>query len=465
MLPTTSDSKKSRKRVTSMPEIENKTSAKIPRKDPSINNGWLKLFEPKEVNDLMVNPKKLDEIRGWLKIATSGSKLNRILLLSGPTGSLKLSTIRLLAKEANYDVKEWISPSNFIDDLDDEYDNKQYQKQGDKFLEFLLQASSYGSLFSNRDNVVVVKDLPNIFLRRGNEEGFYSILRNYKANGCAPLIFIITETQSKSNILYRLFPDSLRCSLGIEDISMNAISVTNLKRALKLICETLKSSSENFINPSEEMIESVVVQSQGDIRIAVNNLELISQKGYCINNLPKINKGKGVRSKKEKTTLKVKVDKGVGKDENIDILHGVGRALYPKWNEGKLTHSPEDLSEQFSTQPANYIELMHSNYLKRFNNFDDIKTVTEYFSLCDNFQSEYRDGNSLQEVNFNMIIRGVMVCNSDVTAGFQPIKEYANKRFKSNEQNYNEKYQKFLSSYGEIISKRVFFSDYITHFN
>lgn len=428
-------------------------------------SSWLKIFEPKSVEDLLLHPKKLQDLRNWFTLTREASKRNRILLLTGPTGCLKLSSARLLAKEANYDLSEWITMSNAIerDLLVDEQGSHNYQKQSESFCEFLLKSSRYTNIFSNKDRVLIVKDFPNAFLRKGHEEEFFEILKTFKNEAKTPLIFIITQSSAKSlNIEYRLFPENIKILLGIECISMNPITATNMKRALKMIIATMKTSDEGIDHVDDLMIDSIVTQSQGDIRNAVNNLQLIAQQGQTAYDLKTASR-RNTKTGKIQKGPKAKIEKGIGRDEQLDIFHGVGRALYPKWENDKLVHNPETLTDVFSSQPRNYIELLHSNYMKRFGSLSDICRLGDLLSVVDNLQYEYRENNTLELMSLNLVIRGAMVYNSTSASGFQPITSYANKKFKPNEEKFLQKYEEYSNKCGNCFTtKKNFFCDYIS---
>lgn len=167
----------------------------------------------------MIHPKKLEDIKNWF-LLTRKSPSNRILLLIGPAGSSKATVVRIVGKEAGYKICEYINnQEEFYDDDDDEDRQYNYQKQGDKFADYLKKCSRYPSVFSQDQRLVVVKDFPNIFLRKGNEEEFWKILKDFKSCESTPLIFIITSTHSKStNIEFLLFTDAIRSQLGIDTI-------------------------------------------------------------------------------------------------------------------------------------------------------------------------------------------------------------------------------------------------------
>lgn len=251
---------------------------------------------------------------------------------------------------------------------------------------------------------------------------------------------------------------------------MNPISMTMMKKALKEICLIMKQNEtqENgFVEPSQEVIDDIVAQSQGDIRNAIMNLQMVAQQGsvdISISAKPKANKKSG----KTRKAPRDKINKGVGRDEILGIFHAVGRALHPKKEENeqtkqmKLTHNPDTIADCFSSQSGNYTELLHSNYLKSFSSIEDVREFTNIFSLSDNFQSEYRNAERLHHLSLNLIVRGAMVCNSSPSKGFRPITGYASKKFKNVEENCIHEYSTKAHKYneGHRLSLRDYFLDY-----
>lgn len=157
--------------------------------DPVVNENeivefqtnWLEKFKPHTVEDLTIHPKKLEELRRWFEIYDQEKNeiLNKILLVIGPTGSGKTVATKLVAKELfNYDISEWITPIDLESDLF--YDNENrfvtYENQINKFQDFLLKSSRYGSIFTSKSRMLLVKDLPNTFLKNKTEE-FWNVLR------------------------------------------------------------------------------------------------------------------------------------------------------------------------------------------------------------------------------------------------------------------------------------------------
>ena len=68
---------------------------------------------PTHAQDLATHPKKVDELRTWLRRADAALQLHlaptpRMILLTGPPGCGKSATLRVLASELGYELVEWL---------------------------------------------------------------------------------------------------------------------------------------------------------------------------------------------------------------------------------------------------------------------------------------------------------------------------------------------------------------------
>lgn len=73
------------------------------------HKNWMKNFDPKTVGDLAVNNKKIQEVEEWVK-TMCGRNSSDMLLLTGPVGCGKTTTLRTLADKYHIKVTEWITP-------------------------------------------------------------------------------------------------------------------------------------------------------------------------------------------------------------------------------------------------------------------------------------------------------------------------------------------------------------------
>lgn len=106
-----------------------------------------------------------------------------------------------------------------------------------------------------------------------------------------------------------------------------------MKKAMKRICSQIESDSNfkknfNLTTNLTRFIDPIVEQAQGDIRNAILNFSFSAQKGSLDVKLTNF-KPKG-KSKKNDKKISGNDGSGMGKNEAISIMHGLGRVFYPK---------------------------------------------------------------------------------------------------------------------------------------
>lgn len=461
----------------SIPQTKQKIDPNEDEKSTKSIN-WLKEFQPKEVSELVVHPKKIEDLKNWLTIECSRNP-NKILIIEGPTGSAKTSTFKLLAKECGFEISEWInnrdkefsiSDDNFVSSY------VSYQDRLEEFENFLSKSSKFNSLITKRSKnqrILLVKDFPDFLLKKPDE--FCNVLKIHQEDGNFPLVFILTETSSKSlNISYNLFPDKVRREFKIDTITFNPISITLMKRGLKRIFQMIEANpewSEMSTKPADEVLENIIENSAGDIRNAILNIN-IATRGSDIKMIAKVLKKSKKGQSKSKTSKKVDNQSSLGKNEVLTLMHGVGRVMYPKLelNEKtkilQLTHKPEEIAENFSSQPNNFIEMIHSNYIKNFSNIENVSCSADNLSIADCIAKEYRDS-QLPLLNLDLVIRSTMVNNHQPALGFRTVSCYASKKFQNVKDNYQQKLRDSMSEInnGHILAPKDFFCDYNSFLN
>lgn len=135
------------------------------------SSNWIENFAPQTKTDLVIHAKKLGEVEDWF----NSVKAKRvkcaapILLVTGPSGSAKTAAIKVMAKEFNYEISEWITPIDIEHVRGDRVDGEQItysESQNDKFSQFLFQSSRYRSVFdTSSKRLVLVEDFPNTYLK------------------------------------------------------------------------------------------------------------------------------------------------------------------------------------------------------------------------------------------------------------------------------------------------------------
>lgn len=94
------------------------------RKHETSLSKLLEACEPQKFTELAVSRQKQNEISNWFQHKASRRQPS-MLVLSGPSGCGKTAAIKLLAKENGFDVIEWITP---IDQIEDENSNNYYSR-------------------------------------------------------------------------------------------------------------------------------------------------------------------------------------------------------------------------------------------------------------------------------------------------------------------------------------------------
>ncbi|XP_002136949.4 cell cycle checkpoint protein RAD17 isoform X1 [Drosophila pseudoobscura] len=394
---------------------------------PTVTEKWMESFAPTSSEELAVHPKKIGELRDWLRHceAMRWKVPAQICLLSGPTGAGKTATLQVLAKEFGYQLQEWINPVDceVINTLGDQPSGGSYLGSHlEAFKSFLLRASRYKSLLNAQNKrLVLVEDFPNVLLSDA-EANFDDLLEKYSIYGKSPLVFIVADSKSRGlNISYKLFPDQLKAKHRINHISFNSIAATIMQKSMKTFCAIMQQKGNKALYkvPSSTVVDSIVVGAQGDIRNALINLHLSALKG--VPNMPTKQLNVSVTSKGRQRKMQSTL-KSIGRDESITLMHAVGRVLNPKCNEEKrLQHSPEVLTEAFCTEPRNFVNFIHANYLPHFRDIEDVLPAINDLCLSDFMLNEYRD-DALPVMGLNLAIRGTMLANKDPVSGWMPVR-------------------------------------------
>ncbi|KAH1025920.1 hypothetical protein HUJ05_010540 [Dendroctonus ponderosae] len=218
---------------------ENVTSVKrykfsSPGKHKSFD--FFKKLAPHSPEDLMVHPKKLQELEGWIKTVVQSNKMKpEFLLISGPTGCGKTSAVQILCKALNIELAEWTNP------IDMDYDVMKGSGQVAKFMDFFSE-SKYCSLFGkgNSKKILLIKDFPNAIIRCPEE--FFSVLEHISTNSVHPVIFMCTDsTTNEINLQRLLFPDEIMMKHCIAHISFNLCAATLLKKGMKRASDILNA--------------------------------------------------------------------------------------------------------------------------------------------------------------------------------------------------------------------------------
>uniref|UniRef100_A0A182QA32 SMC hinge domain-containing protein n=1 Tax=Anopheles farauti TaxID=69004 RepID=A0A182QA32_9DIPT len=408
---------------------------KMQRKRNNDNVDLVDRFKPTLEADLAIHVKKIEEVKQWLTATRKLNPASQVLLLTGPSGSGKSVCVKTIARAMKYDVREWTTPVDVDLFLDDRYDFEEREGKASRrpqkalFDDFLYKTSRYCSLFEtvgNAGKLLLVKDFPNSLLR--SPEEFHESLTRFLDNSSDPIVFIATDTASKSlDVAYNLFPPSIMDSFQIHQIKFNPVSSSLLKKAIKRISGIIKGDNELSklyqAIPVKAEEDDIIASAQGDLRNCCLNYLFTCMKSpsgptpkrLCPEN-----------SKGNKTAKAKKSVNSLGLSENLTVMHGLGRIFHPKFisqdADMRFVHSPESIAESFLSQPSSFISLLHSNYVTRCADIQNVSKASDILTTVDAIMNEFRS-EQLALCGLNIAIRSMMVNNEQTVHGFQPIKK------------------------------------------
>jgi len=395
---------------------------------------WSDRHAPQNSNDLAVNAKKVSEVKIWLEFNLK-AKNPGILLLTGPTGSGKTATIKVLAQEMNCYVQEWSNPLENIEYSKDQPSEIPYVSQSKSFNNFMLRANKYLSLGHGKSKIILLEDLPNFIYR--NLDDFHSVLKN--GTRLFPIVIIQTESQKVKEILPQEFIDELT----IHVINFNAVTATSLAKALGNIAQ-----SEKMPLPDKNNLTSLAASANGDIRAAINAFQIgCATKQYR----KKVFEGStSLSSSKKKAKNSSQNNTGSslavigGKNVNLDLFHAIGKVLYAKRTDemesreikmlshnkkkarNKLEVDPEELLENIPTSTHSFAAFLHQSYLDFFTDIHDLSNAAENLSMSDPFFHEWTHTGKVSLTDYGglITIRGLCYHNRDRSRNFSGMKTF-----------------------------------------
>lgn len=391
---------------------------------------WADRFGPSNLDELVVHKKKVADVQHWLQGKLDGRNHERLLVLKGPAGSGKTTTLSLIAKALGLHLVCWHNPT-----VSEVGANNTTAQQ---FDEFLNRGGRFGSLAfdqgaSNQDDskvdpshrVLVIEEFPATTTRFSTIlQSFRSVILQYLSrsktaslqhsrDNSPPVVIIISETLLSSSTAFSdsftahriLGPEILNHPM-VTTMDFNPVASTFVAKALDMVVKKEARESGRRRMPGPAVMQRLA--EMGDVRSAVNSLEFLCLRGGDGPEWSGTVAAKARRVSKDKDNLPLtETEKNSlhlvsQRETTLDMFHATGKVVYNKREDPRVLdtraepppkppdhlmhlYTPkasqvdiEALLNETGTDIQTFISTLHENYVLSCNG----DTFEESFDGC-----------------------------------------------------------------------------------
>lgn len=312
----------------------------------------------------------------------------RILVLKGPAGSGKTTTITLLSALLRLQVVAWSSPTvseagtaaTFARQFEE------FLNRGSKFSSLIFDGSGekpQETLIDPRRRVLLVEEFPATMTRSSSGlDTFRSALLQYVASSAPskstifrqtpadvdqypPVILIVTETLLSSStavadsfVAHRLLGPQLLNHPLVTVIEFKAIAPTFMAKALDLVVKKEARDSGRRRAPGPAVLQRLA--EIGDVRSAINSLHFLCVRGDSNADWSGTVAAKAKLGSKDGTSLtameKESIEVISQRETTLDMFHAVAKVVYNKREDPKVADSR---AEPPPPQPPDHLRHLH----------------------------------------------------------------------------------------------------------
>jgi cell cycle checkpoint protein len=302
--------------------------------------------------------------------------LQRLLVLKGPAGSGKTTTISLLSKAMTFDMSEWRSPTvadtginSFSSQFDDFLNRGRAFGKLDLFSSMPhMENSGRATQKQDGNRILLVEEFPSTMtLSSSALASFRNVLLQYLAaavpprtavfeqskaqlSSYPPIVLIISESlltsataSADSFTAHRLLGPDLCNHPHATILEFNPIAPTLITKALELAIKKEARVSKRRRIPGPAVLKRL--SELGDVRSAVNGLEFLCVRGDTDSDWGGRTAAKSKKSNKTSSSLtkmeKESLELVTQREATLGIFHAVGKVVWNKREEPRITDPRE----------------------------------------------------------------------------------------------------------------------------
>lgn len=447
-----------------VPRFRKSDKLEQPPSDPEAIRPWTEQYPPLDLSELAVHKKKVTQVRSLLEESLSTRARPRLIVLKGPAGTGKTTTVKLLAHDIGFTIREWENPVGVIE-------GNSFMSASAQFEEFLLRGATFATLdfavdsthdkspevqevtTPSHQQVILIEEFPTIIGATSNTlQAFRSTVvqllsaRATPSRACTPVVMIISETLLTSTnsaadnfTAHRLLGPAILTHPLTALVEFNNIAPTILTKALETVVLKEARKSGRRRTPGSQVLKQLA--ETGDVRSAISSLEFMCLKGDADDDTwsakiaftkPKKANKAAPPTKRELESLALIGNRG----STLGIFHAVGKVVYNKrqdvaqsqdatiWRHGSMPDTdPEDLLIELGTDIAVFVAALHENFAlscasqSREETLDSLNTCLDSLSDADlmqcrpfnglNMSASALDSQRGDDIAFQIAVRGL----------------------------------------------------------
>lgn len=220
-----------------------------------MSQDWTEKYRPKILMDVVGNPTSINELKKWAESWKTSRPTKKAVVLIGAPGIGKTTSAKVLASDMGWGIIEMNASDQRTDDairsvaLSGAYSNT-FSENGE-----------YLSVKSGKLKLIVLDEADNLFINF--DTGAFTAIAELIKKTKQPVILIVNDFYTLSKRLSIVKNETLQINFRKPD-----------KRSIKKVLR--KIVTEENISTTDDALEKIAENANGDVRAAVRDLELIT---------------------------------------------------------------------------------------------------------------------------------------------------------------------------------------------